>query len=256
MDKILYERQNRVSYVYMNRPEQYNAMNRDMLLEMLDVLTEVERNDDRVVVLSGRGKAFSAGGDIGMMVDFSDKGFFDDVMQTIEAIALKLYMMPKIVISAVQGAAAGLGLSLALSADFIVAHEEAKLGMLFIGIGLAPDGGGHFLLRDRLGTQRAKQFIWGREQVKGSEAQTMGLVDLLTETDALEEAGDMAYRILASPMEAMLKTKMMYHQYNLETLKQYLKAEKEAQWELRQTNDHREGVQAFKEKRDPVFTGK
>src|SRR5699024_12341579 len=92
-------------------------------------------------------------------------------------IALKLYMMPKMVMSAVHGSAAGLGLSLALTADYVVAQQEAKLGMLFIGIGLVPDGGGHFWLRERVGTQRAKQLIWGRGQVQGSAAQAMGLVD-------------------------------------------------------------------------------
>ncbi|HLR62116.1 MAG TPA: enoyl-CoA hydratase [Lentibacillus sp.] len=255
MSTVLYKSKNGVSYVYMNRPERYNAMNKEMLSKLLGVLTEVEQNDDRVVVLSGKGKAFSAGGDIGMMADFSDKMFYDEVMQTIEAITLKLYMMPKIVISAVQGSAAGLGLSLALTADYVVAQQEAKLGMLFIGIGLVPDGGGHFWLRERAGTQRAKQFIWGKQQVKGAEAQAMGLVDVLTEKGALEQAGEMAAQILASPIEAMLKTKMIYHQNNLETLKYYLKAEGEAQWELRHTRDHLEGVQAFQEKRKPVFTG-
>ncbi|TFJ93516.1 enoyl-CoA hydratase [Lentibacillus salicampi] len=256
MRTILYERQHGVSYVYMNRPERYNAMDKRMLAELLNVLSEVEQNDDRMVVLSGKGKAFSAGGDIGMMADFADKAFFEEVMQTIEAVALKLYLMPKMVVSAVNGSAAGLGLSLALAADYVVAHKEAKMGMLFIGIGLVPDGGGHFWLRERVGTQRAKQFIWEKQQVQGSEAQAMGLVDVLTEHDALEHATHMAGQIQASPMAAMLKTKKIYHRNNLETLKYYLEAERNAQWELRHTKDHQEGVKAFQEKRKPVFTGK
>ncbi|HLS09768.1 enoyl-CoA hydratase [Lentibacillus sp.] len=256
MSTVLYESKNGVSYVYMNRPERYNAMNKEMLTELLDVLSEVEQNEDRIVVLSGKGKAFSAGGDIGMMADLADKSFYEEVMQTIGDIALKLYMMPKMVISAVHGSAAGLGLSLALTADYVVAQQEAKLGMLFIGIGLVPDGGGHFWLRERVGTQRAKQFIWGREQVQGSEAQAMGLVDVLAEKDVLEQAFLMADQILAAPTSAMLKTKMIYHQNNLETLKSYLEAERAAQWDMRQTKDHQEGVQAFLEKREPVFTGK
>ena len=129
MSTVLYESKNGVSYVYMNRPERYNAMNKEMLTELLDVLSEVEQNEDRIVVLSGKGKAFSAGGDIGMMADLADKSFYEEVMQTIGDIALKLYMMPKMVISAVHGSAAGLGLSLALTADYVVAQQEAKLGM-------------------------------------------------------------------------------------------------------------------------------
>src|SRR5690606_38423840 len=101
-----------------------------MLEELLKVVDTVNQNEDRVVVLSGEGNAFCAGGDIAMMKDFGNREFFDNVMDSIAGIVSKLYMMPKIVISAVQGSAAGLGLSLALTADYVVAHQEAKFGML------------------------------------------------------------------------------------------------------------------------------
>ncbi|GIO25668.1 enoyl-CoA hydratase-related protein [Ornithinibacillus bavariensis] len=257
MNYVSCESKLNISYIQLNRPDRYNALNLEMLEELLQVVKEVEKRADKVVILRGEGNAFCAGGDIAMMKDFSDKEFFDDVMDTISDIVRKLYMMPKIVISAVQGSAAGLGLSLALTADYVVTNKEAKFGMLFAGVGLAPDGGGHFWAEQRLGTQQAKQFIWGNpKQVTGDEAKNLGLADLLVEGDILVGAQKLAHTLLTSPLEAMLKTKLTYHESHLETLNDYLKKEKQNQWELRSTLDHQEGVQAFLEKRKPTFIGK
>ncbi|MBP1968967.1 enoyl-CoA hydratase/carnithine racemase [Virgibacillus natechei] len=256
MSTVLVESQNNISYIYLNRAERYNAINKEMLEELLRVVETVEKNEDSIVILAGKGKAFSAGGDVGMMKDFADSAFFDGIMKTIERIVLKLYMMPKIVISALQGSAAGLGLSLALTADYVIAQRESKLGVLFMGIGLAPDGGGHFLLKERLGIHQAKQFIWGMKQVDASQAKEMGLVDIITDKQVMEEATEVGNKLLATPLTAALKTKEMYHSTQKETLRYYLEEEAKTQWKLRNTDDHQEGVQAFLEKRKPKFIGK
>lgn len=255
MSTVLSESEKSISHITLNRPDRYNAMNKEMLLELLDVLDQVEKNDDKIVILSSNGNAFSAGGDIGMMTEFADEDYYEEVMKTIEAIVLKLYMMPKIVISAIKGSAVGLGLSLALTADYVIAENDSKLGLLFIGIGLVPDGGGHFWLRERIGTQKAKQFTWGMQQVVGPEAKSMGLVDIVTYDEAVDQAKKLAEKTLASPVAAMLKTKMMYHARNLEELKYYLENERKAQWDLRNTEDHQEGVDAFLNKRKAKFKG-
>src|SRR5690625_435551 len=256
MSFVKFESANNVSYIYLNRPERYNALNKQMLDELLEVIKRVEENKDKIAVLTGEVKAFSAGGDMEMLKDFAEREVYDQVIATIEQIVTKIYMMPKLVVSAINGAVAGLGLSIALSADYVLTDAEAKIGVLFLGVGLAPDGGGHFWLKERLGIQAAKQFMWSMERVTGEQAYEMGLVDILVETDVLEEAAKLGYKLNHSPLEAMLATKLAYHEAKLPRLKYYLNKERENQWKLRQTKDHAEGVNAFLEKRKPNFIGK
>lgn len=256
VEKVKLTRKNGVSTILFNRPESYNALDLSMLESLLKIIEEIEENNDRLVILTGEGKAFCAGGDVSMMAVMKDSELLDELMDTIGKITLKLYLLPKIVISAVNGSAAGLGMSIALNSDYIVAQKDALFGMLFAGIGLIPDGGGHFFLKERLGTQEAKQFIWGLEQVSGKKAQSLGFVDILTDNNAQEASLKLAEKLQTSPLEAMIKSKMILHHQQKEELKKILQAEKEGQIAVAQTKDHREGVRAFLEKRKPYFQGK
>lgn len=240
----------------LNRPESLNAMNVEMLEELERVLEEISYNDAKVLVVKGSGNAFSAGGDIKMMLHENVGGDFDQVMDTIGSIITKLYTMPKITISALHGAAAGLGLSFALASDFVVAHNSTKLAMNFIKIGLIPDGGGHFFMEKRLGEAKAKQMIWEGKTISAEEALQLGLVDSLAADQMEEEISQRVTALTQAPLQAMLETKAILTKLSLPRLEQILDLEKNAQRRMRQSQDHKEGIRAFVEKRKPQFSGK
>ncbi|MCP3026767.1 enoyl-CoA hydratase [Halobacillus sp. A5] len=245
-----------VVYLTLARGEKFNALHVNMLREFADAVEELKQDEQsQIVVLSGAGDGFCAGGDVSMMQDVSSPEVYDQVMNDIETIVTGFYSMPKIVIAALHGPVVGLGLSIALSADYLMAEADARLSMNFIGIGLAPDGGGHFFLEQRLGTHRAKQFAWQGEQLRAKEAFDFQLIDLVFEGNIHDEAANLAEEWSAKPLQSMITTKSIYHQYGIDQLLQYLSRERQSQWKLKQTADHREGVQAFLEKRPANFKG-
>lgn len=247
----------RVATVEMNRPESLNALNRDMLKGLLTTMKEVSQLDEvDVVVLKGKGRAFSSGGDIKTMLLESNESDFSLIMDCINELVVTIYSMPKLTISAVSGAAAGLGFSLALATDYILAEKTSKLAMNFIRIGLIPDGGSHFFLQQRLGEDKAKQLIWEGNVLSSEEALQMGLIHEIAEGDLSDALEAKLNKWLNSPTEAMIKTKKLLADKNRPLLLKVLELEKLGQHKMRQTEDHQEGIQAFIEKRNPVFKGK
>src|SRR5699024_10574667 len=182
----------------------------EMIESLATIVKDVSQNDDRILIITGAGKAFCAGGDVKMMQTL-DQDSFSELMDTLTEISTTLYGMPKMVISAINGAAVGLGLSLALASDFIVAKKDAHLGMLFAGLALIPDGGGHYFLKERMGIHQAKQFIWSMDQVKGEQAKTLGLIDYIAEEDIEKSANQLADELLQLPFQAIIQSKMIYY---------------------------------------------
>jgi 2-(1,2-epoxy-1,2-dihydrophenyl)acetyl-CoA isomerase len=254
---VLLSMDGRVATLSLNRPEVLNAMDVPMLREIVEKLKEVKNNDSiDVLVLTGSGRGFSAGGDIKSMLSSTDESAFLPVMETISEMMVTLYSLPKLVISAIHGPAAGLGLSFALAADYIIAEKQSKLAMNFIGIGLIPDGGGHFFLERRVGETKTKQIIWDGKAMETEEAFTLGLVDQVVEVDLQQAVADKISEWLHKPVRAMVKTKSILADANKQKLLNVLELEKYGQQEMRSTKDHLEGVQAFLEKRRPNFIGK
>ena len=245
----------KTAFITLNRPNVLNAFNVEMIKE-LDEYLKCLRLDEKIrfIVVKGYGKAFSAGGDIKEMLQLNDEEDFYHIMDDINSLIMTFYSMPQLTIAAVEGPAAGLGLSLALGADRIICSTNSKLAMNFIGIGLVPDGGGHFLLKERIGIHHAKQIIWEGRTIGAEEGYEIGLIDQIT--DAVSESvSDYLEEWKKKPILAMIKTKKIYAELNREELLKTLELEKYAQWAMRQTLDHQEGIKSFIEKRKPVFRG-
>ncbi|WP_042356555.1 enoyl-CoA hydratase [Bacillus rubiinfantis] len=256
-DKVNVKEDGRVATVELNRPESLNAMDVEMIKGLVSRLKEIGDSDDvDIVVLTGKGRAFSSGGDIKTMLANMDEKQFFPVMDCISELIVTLYSIPKLTISAVTGAAAGLGFSLALATDYIIADKNSKLAMNFIGIGLIPDGGAHFFLEKRLGETKAKQIIWDGKMMKPEEALSIGLIQEIAEGNLDEAVHNLTSDWLSRPVQAMIKTKKILAEKNRPQLLKILELEKHGQQKMRETRDHQEGIQAFIEKRKPVFTGK
>lgn len=256
-ETIKFEKQGRIGHVVLNRPNSMNAMNGQMMKELADCFESLQNEHSlHVVKIYGEGRAFSAGGDIKEMMDPNNPMDIDLVMKDVSRLAKALYTLPQITIAVIHGASAGLGFSMALACDHVIAEENSKLAMNFIGIGLVPDGGGHFFMKERVGVPKAKEIIWAGQTLKAHDALAKGLIEEVTaEGRALERAESYASEVLASPVLSRLASKNILHSLKLAELEKVLEMEASAQSAMRKSKDHLEGIQAFVEKRKPEFTG-
>ncbi|MBB6454109.1 enoyl-CoA hydratase/carnithine racemase [Salirhabdus euzebyi] len=252
---VLLSIEENIATLTLNRPSSMNAMDIELLNTLLTKLKEVKESDAKLLVITGEGKAFSAGGDIKTMLQQADESGFHSVMNTIKEIIITLYTMPLVTVSAVNGAAAGLGLSFALASDYVLADENAKLAMNFIGIGLIPDGGGHFFMKNRLGVEKAKKLIWQGQKLTATEAYKLGLIDDVLSGNFQDELKEKINLLSKHPLKAMVETKLIYTELHRPELEKVLEMETNGQQKMRKTKDHQEGMKAFMEKRTPNFIG-
>lgn len=257
-ETVTIEKNDRLATLTLNRPQSMNAMNGKMMKEIAEALEWLhDEKDVQVLIIKGEGRAFSAGGDIKAMLDPESPLDIESVMVDVSRLAKALYTLPMITIASVHGAAAGLGFSIVLGCDVVIAEENSKLAMNFIGIGLVPDGAGHFFLKERVGIPKAKQLIWSGKVLNGHDAYSLGLIDEVTaEGKALEHAELTAAKFLSSPVKAMIASKNILHTQNVHELERVLALESSSQSAMRHSTDHLEGIQAFIEKRKPNFKGK
>ena len=257
---ISLERAKGIGWLTLSRPEALNALDKATGEELLDALEELRDDESvRVVVLTGAGRAFSAGGDLKEMARAGDlpEEHFEELLATLNRTVLTLAELPKPVIAAVNGVAAGLGFNLALAADVRVAARSAEFTQAFLKIGLIPDGGGTFLLPRLVGWARAAELILTARTVSSEEALALGLVNEVVDDAEFESAVETwARRFAAAPTAAIGRVKQLLVHSVTADLKSQLRFEREMQIASGRTADFREGVSAFFEKRAPRFTGK
>jgi 2-(1,2-epoxy-1,2-dihydrophenyl)acetyl-CoA isomerase len=240
----------------LNRPDALNALNSTMRGELLTALRAAAKGDEvRAVVLTGAGRGFCSGADLRGSSDERDfrsvlTGEYNPLIEATRA-------LPKPVVAAVNGVAAGAGVSLALSADIVVAAEGARFVPAFNRIGLVPDSGLARVLVRGLGRHRAFEILMGERQLGADDARDLGLVAAVVPDDRLvETATALAQRLAAGPTRAIGLTKRLLNAAEDAGLADSLATEAALQELAGRTEDHAEGVAAFAEKRDPTFRGR
>jgi 2-(1,2-epoxy-1,2-dihydrophenyl)acetyl-CoA isomerase len=246
--------------ILLNRPEALNAWNEQFGRDLLDAVTTVSADDSiRALLITGAGRGFSSGADL--KEQRSDGGGVPDLSarlkQVYHPIITGLREMPKPAIAAVNGPAVGIGCSLALACDLIVAAESAYFLLAFVNIGLIPDGGSTAFLPARVGYARAAEMAMLGERVPAEQALDWGLINRIVPDEDLDDAGDALLQLLAhGPTSSYAGSKRLLNRRMYADLAGQLDAEAEAQREQGQSQDFIEGVLAFVEKRPPNFTGR
>lgn len=246
-----------VAKVILNRPERLNALTWEMRQQLRDHFTALRFNDAvRAIIVTGEGRAFCTGADVGGMERKDPRHEREKLQQGSHSYMRVLAAIEKPVIAAVRGPTVGIGWSIAMGCDMIVASDTARFSQIFRRIGLAPDGGAIWFLTKRIGLARAKELVFTGRFVEAAEALSWGLInEVVPDADLMTRAEALAADLAAGPTFAFGMAKKMFAMAN-STYEDFLDVENFVQPQLGQTEDHREGVAAFKEKRPPNFKGR
>jgi 2-(1,2-epoxy-1,2-dihydrophenyl)acetyl-CoA isomerase len=255
MAEVETSREGAVLTITLNRPDVLNAFNTEMQKAIAAALKEARGPDVRAVVITGAGRGFCVGQDL---TEFKEAAgdIGSRLRGTYHLNVLAIRALEKPVIAAVNGAAAGAGMSLACACDLRIAADSASFVPAFINIGLVPDSGGSYFVTRILGPARAFEWLASGRKLTAAEALAWGLVSEVVESEALAaRAAEVAARFAALPTRAVGMTKRLIDHAPNATLEQQLEREAELQTAATQTDDFKEGVAAFLEKRPPQFRG-
>jgi 2-(1,2-epoxy-1,2-dihydrophenyl)acetyl-CoA isomerase len=254
------ERRGGAAWIELNRPDALNAWNKQFGLDLHAAVQEAAADDAvRAVVITGAGRGFSSGADLKAGFDPTPEGHPDvrSALERYHEIMVAIRQMPKPVVAGVHGPAVGIGCSLALCCDFVVAAESAYFLLAFVNIGLVPDGGSSLLVPARVGFTRAAEMAMLGERVPAPKALEWGLINRMVADDALRaEAGALADRLAEGPTRSYAGAKRQLNSWMYSRMHEQLELEASIQHELAGSGDFMEGVAAFVEKRPARFSGR
>jgi 2-(1,2-epoxy-1,2-dihydrophenyl)acetyl-CoA isomerase len=257
-ETIIYEVKNRVALIRLNRPEMMNALEAALARDLVDAVRLAGADTDvGSIVITGTGKVFSSGGDLSRLMQGFELVEGRQWLKEGYGQILELTRVGKPVIAAVNGYAVGAGFSLALMCDLIYAAESAKFGMAFIKVGAVPDCGALYYLPRLVGLQKAKELVFSGSNISAAEAKRIGIVnDLYPDEELLEKTMVVAANLAEGPSVALAQAKEILNASGNLSLDLVMELEIYAQSVCFQTEDHKEGVIAFLEKRKPNFKGR
>jgi 2-(1,2-epoxy-1,2-dihydrophenyl)acetyl-CoA isomerase len=261
-DVILTSIEGRVATLTLNRPDRLNALSPELLAKSIETLTQWEADPEvAVVVVTGAGRAFCAGGDIGGMAqeNAAPRTLEDriDWLRRVQNLSSMLYQMPKVTIASVNGFAMGAGLGICLACDLRIASDTAKFGTAYAKVGYGGDFGTTWLLTQYAGGPKAKELLFTADNFDAAEALRLGLLNRVLPAESLEAATRaFAGRLAAGPLVSYRYMKANVNLASTVDFRTMIDREAETHLRCGQTADHREGVQAFIEKRAPNFRGR
>ena len=259
-NSVLFDVRESVAYITLNNPAQMNPVTAEVMQDLIQCLDYCERESDvRAMVLRGAGGNFTAGGNVKGMKDRLDKGIntTKSGIRSGGEFIMRLKTISKPTIAWIEGAVAGVGMSMAMACDFSIAEETAKMVFAFVNIGFVPDGGVAYMLSKAVGPARATELLMSGKRFSGAQAKEWGIITEAVPTDQLEETVQTYIKKYAQgPSVAYAQIKRLLLSVNYQELNACMQNEVEAQYVCSLTEDHREAVNAFVEKRKPTFQGR
>lgn len=262
LETVIYELTEQVATITMNRGEALNALSLQLTIDLNAAIRQAVSDSARAVLVTGTGRAFCSGGDLREMRVLAEKegrieAFLEAPLKALHDVILLVRETPIPFVAAVNGVCAGAGTNLALACDIVIAAENASFNEAFVRIGLSPDCGGTFFLPRTIGEKLAAEMFMTGETVTAERAAQFGMINrVVAADDLMVEAMTMAAKLASAPTSSIGRIKRMLNSSFTNELREQLVLEHECQIESGRSDDFREGVAAFFEKRPPQFSGR